>query len=75
MSVSSSSILMVGGMISSVIDFIAKIASIAPAAPNKCPVMDLVALTHKFLEPLNVFSTAFSSAISPTGVEVACKFK
>ncbi len=37
--------LIVGGMIPSRIARIEKAASIAPAAPSKCPVMDLVELT------------------------------
>ena len=37
-------LLMVGGMVLSSMAFTQAMASMAPAAPNKCPVMDLVAL-------------------------------
>src|ERR1700742_830611 len=63
--------LMVGGAILSRIARMLKIASIAPAAPNKCPVEDLV----DDIDTLEVAlpssrSTAPSSISSPTWVEV-----
>ena len=48
-------------------------ASIAPAAPNKCPVKDLVALSFNFnLSFFVSFTIAFISKRSATTVEVAC---
>jgi len=41
---------MVGGQILSLIAKIENIASIAPAAPNRWPVIDLVELTTRFLD-------------------------
>ena len=50
-------------------------ASIAPAAPNKCPVMDFVELIFiAYACSLNTFIIALDSAISPSGVEVPCIF-
>src|SRR5215469_9369993 len=65
--------LMVGGAILSRIARIEKIASIAPAAPSKCPVDDLVEDidTLEATLPSNR-STAPSSISSPTCVEVPC---
>ena len=57
------------------IDNIDEIASTAPAAPNKCPVIDLVEFI--FIEykcsPKTSYN-AFDSATSPKGVEVPCMF-
>src|ERR1700744_998829 len=63
--------LMVGGATLSRIARMLKIASIAPAAPNKCPVEDLVddIDTLEAALPSNR-STAPSSISSPTWVEV-----
>src|SRR5215471_10898401 len=63
--------LMVGGAMLSRIARMLKIASIAPAAPNKCPVEDLVddIDTREAALP-NSRSTAPSSISSPTWVEV-----
>jgi hypothetical protein len=67
-------VLIVGGMIPSVIAFIAMIDSIAPAAPNKWPVIDLVALTEKLSLSPNTAFIALASLKSPTDVEVAWAF-
>lgn len=48
---------MVGGITLSLILFIQKIDSIAPAAPRVCPVMDFVELTLGTEEP-NIFFKA-----------------
>src|ERR1700739_1450337 len=63
--------LMVGGAMLSRIAKIEKIASIAPAAPSRCPVDDLVAdiEIREAALPSNR-STAPSSISSPTWVEV-----
>ena len=54
---------------------IENIASIAPAAPKRCPVIDLVELTTKFLaESLNTVLIANVSAMSPAGVDVPWAF-
>ena len=45
------------------------IASWTEAAPNGCPDKDFVELIFGISSP-KVFLTAFSSVISPTGVEV-----
>ena len=46
-------------------------ASIAPAAPSKCPVIDFVELMFNFLAcSPNTSLIAFTSDMSPTGVEV-----
>jgi len=61
----------VGGMIPSFSDLIAKIASIAPAAPKQWPIWPFVEVTGgQFLTPLNSSTIAFDSLASPTGVEV-----
>ncbi len=50
----------------------AKIVSVAPAAPNKCPMEPLVLVMAKLApELLNKSLMAFSSIWSPRGVEVA----
>src|SRR6201999_2634029 len=65
--------LMVGGAILSRIARIEKIASIAPAAPRRCPVEDLVDDIETFEAALpSNRSTAPSSISSPTWVEVPC---
>src|SRR5580700_1935350 len=65
--------LMVGGAMLSRIAKILKIASIAPAAPNRCPVDDLVDDIETFEAALpRSRSTALSSISSPTCVEVPC---
>src|ERR1700722_4355706 len=65
--------LMVGGAMLSRIARMLKIASIAPAAPSRCPVDDLVddIETRDAALPSNR-STAPSSISSPTCVEVPC---
>ena len=46
--------------------------STAPAAPSKCPVIDLVADTHRpSTASPRALRIASASATSPTGVEVA----
>src|SRR5271154_2225297 len=65
--------LMVGGAILSRIARMLKIASIAPAAPSRCPVDDLV----DDIDPLEAAlpssrSTAPSSISSPSCVDVPC---
>src|ERR1700685_705176 len=63
--------LMVGGAILSRIARMLKIASIARAAPNKCPGEDLVDATDTLAAALpSSRSTALSSISSPTCVEV-----
>src|ERR1700686_775918 len=64
---------MVGGATPSRIASTEKIASTTPAAPSRCPVMDLVELTARRLacSPKARF-IATVSALSPSGVEVAC---
>ena len=47
--------------------------SMAPAAPSKCPVMDLVPDKLRFSRFPKTFSMPTSSEGSPTGVEVACR--
>src|ERR1700709_2561703 len=65
--------LMVGGAILSRIARMLKIASIAPAAPNKCPVDDLVDDIDTLDAALpSSRSTAWSSISSPTCVDVPC---
>src|ERR1700680_1572670 len=65
--------LMVGGAMLSRIARMLKIASIAPAAPNRCPVEDLVddIDTSEVALPSSR-STAPSSISSPICVEVPC---
>ncbi len=46
------------------------IDSTAPAAPSRCPVIDLVAVTTGWSPMAARIATA--SAMSPAGVEVAC---
>src|SRR5260370_15788068 len=65
--------LMVGGAMLSRIARMEKIASIAPAAPSRCPVDDLVDDIDTFEAALpSSRSTALSSISSPTWVEVPC---
>src|SRR6266571_2584553 len=65
--------LMVGGAILSRIARMLKIASIAPAAPNRCPVDDLVDDIDTLDAALpSRRSTAPGSISSPTWVEVPC---
>src|SRR5712671_7039431 len=65
--------LMVGGTMLSRIARMLKIASMAPAAPSKCPVDDLVDDIDTFEAALpSNRSTAPSSISSPTWVEVPC---
>src|SRR3984957_14796258 len=65
--------LMVGGAMLSRIARMLKIASIAPAAPNRCPVDDLVDDIEALEAALpSSRSTAPSSISSPTCVEVPC---
>ena len=64
---------MVGGATLSRIARIEKIASTTPAAPSRCPVIDLVELTASFFAcspKARLMATV--SALSPSGVEVAC---
>ena len=63
--------LMVGGMMSFFTARILAIASIAPAAPSKCPVIDLVELMFnlKACSP-KTLKMAYVSAMTPKGVEV-----
>ena len=64
-------LLIVGGIMSFFTDIIDAIASITPAAPNKCPVIDFVELIFKPYEcSPNKALIAFVSAISPSGVDV-----
>ena len=52
-----------------------KTDSTAPAPPSKCPVIDLVAVTTTLSSASpNADRIALYSAISPTGVDVACAF-
>ena len=51
-----------------------KIASIPPAAPNRWPVADLVALIATLAFAPNSVLIAASSPLSPTGVDVAWAF-
>ena len=51
-----------------------KIASTAPAAPSRCPVMDLVELTATRVSAPNTCLIARVSARSPKGVEVPWAF-
>ena len=54
---------------------IAAIDSIAPAAPNKWPVIDLVELILIFLACApKTAEIAFNSATSPSGVEVPVSY-
>ena len=65
----------VGGKAPSLSEIIEKIASIAPDAPNKCPVEDFVddiKILSKFFS--KSFFTALYSISSPSGVEVPCAF-
>src|SRR5580698_9299228 len=65
--------LMVGGATLSRIARMQKIASIAPAAPSRCPVEDLVDDIDTLEAALpSIRSTAPSSISSPTCVEVPC---
>src|SRR5580698_6456002 len=65
--------LMVGGAMLSRIARMLKIASIAPAAPSRCPVEDLVDDIDTLEAALpSSRSTAPSSISSPTCVEVPC---
>ena len=60
----------VGGSILVSRDLNENTASTAPAAPKRCPIADLLELIDKPLFDPNNFSTAFSSIISPTRVDV-----
>ena len=63
----------VGGKTLSFKEIIEKIASIAPDAPSKCPVEDLVEdikILSKFFS--KSFFTALYSISSPSGVDVPC---
>src|SRR6185437_13506675 len=65
--------LMVGGTMESRIARIEKIASTPPAAPSRCPVMDLVELTiNLFAYSPNTLLMPCTSATSPACVEVPC---
>src|ERR1700737_554088 len=65
--------LMVGGAMLSRIARMLKIASIAPAAPRRCPVDDLVDdIDTRDAALPSIRSTAPSSISSPTWVEVPC---
>src|ERR1700681_876841 len=65
--------LMVGGAMLSRIARMLKIASIAPAAPSRCPVDDLVDdIDTRDAALPSIRSTAPSSISSPTWVEVPC---
>ena len=65
--------LIVGGIIPFSSANIDAIASIAPAAPNKWPVIDLVELMFIFFAwSPNTSDIAFNSATSPKGVDVPC---
>src|SRR3981189_577286 len=65
--------LIVGGAMLSRIARMLKIASIAPAAPSRCPVDDLVDdIDTRDAELPSIRSTAPSSISSPTWVEVPC---
>lgn len=61
--------LIVGGITWSRSDKRVKMDSIAPAAPNKCQVIDLVELTNKFVFLLNTETTACASVKSPAGAD------
>ena len=64
---------MVGGTILLLIESIQEIASTAPAAPSKCPVMDFVELIFiEYKWSLKTCPKAFASALSPSGVDVPC---
>ena len=54
------------------IAWIVATASIPPAAPRQCPIMDLVPFIAMPLVSVNTLRTAFTSATSPTSVDVAC---
>ena len=67
--------MIVGGQTLSLKLNIEKMASIAPAAPRRWPVIDFVELTT--ISPTSFLKTdliASVSAISPAGVEVPCAF-
>ena len=65
--------LIVGGIILLLIDNIENIDSIAPDAPNRCPVADLVEDIWSFLKQFEKsFFTALNSISSPRGVDVPC---
>ena len=64
---------MVGGTTLLFIESIQEIASIAPAAPSKCPVIDFVELIFiEYRWSLKTAPSALASALSPSGVEVPC---
>ena len=55
------------------VEIIDAIDSIAPAAPKRCPVIDLVELIFiLYACSLNTFSIANISLLSPRGVDVPC---
>ncbi|MNR59516.1 hypothetical protein D3C85_1807860 [compost metagenome] len=63
--------MIVGGTISFCTAKIEAIVSIAPAAPKRCPVIDLVELIFNLYAcSPNRSTIAFVSLISPTGVDV-----
>ena len=65
--------LMVGGIVDCCIDTKRAKASKAPAAPRRCPVIDLVEDISVFHErPDHIDFMAACSARSPTGVDVPC---
>ncbi len=70
------STLMVGGTMPCWMASTLKAASTPPAAPSRWPVMLLVELTISpfFAQSPKTFLMAFTSATSPTGVEVPCAF-
>ena len=66
---------MVGGATWSRMASTLKMPSTTPAAPSRCPVIDLVPLTASLAACApNAFFMAVVSATSPSGVEVACAF-
>ena len=64
----------VGGKIPCLIARIEKIASIAPAAPSRCPVADFVEDIGVFVSSPSYLFTDLTSISSPSGVEVPCAF-
>ena len=67
-------VLIVGGTVFSCNAIKQAIPSIAPAAPNKCPVIDFVAETANELLAPKTRLAAINSLLSPNEVEVACIF-
>ena len=60
----------VGGRVFVCSDLNENTASTAPAAPKRWPIADLFELINKFFFDPNSFSTAESSTVSPTWVDV-----